>query len=154
MPRLIWLVRDSLIEFKDKKGNEFTENQFLEHQLSVIVKSSQRKIRNTRDKVVSLFPDRELVVMRHPLGADVEDEVADLESLDLGEINEAADFIADAGHLQKKILTETPIKQIWSRKITGTTLAFLLQEYILALNAKGNVIHFSNIWEFYLESEL
>ena len=57
-------------------------------------------------------------------------------------------------YLRLKLINDTPVKQIWSRKITGPTFVFLLNEYISALNAKGGVIHFSNVWEFYLESEL
>ena len=157
MPRLMWLVRDSQIELKDKKGHEFTENQFLEHQLSMVVKSKSksRKIWTTRDKLISLFPDRELVIMRHPLGEDIEaDQNIDLESIDLDTMQEAQSFVTDAEHLRKKVLTETPIKQIWSRRVNGSTLAFLLREFIVALNKKGNVIHFSDTWEFFLESEL
>ena len=57
-------------------------------------------------------------------------------------------------YLRLKLINDTPVKQIWSRKITGPTFVFLLNEYISALNQKGGVIHFSNVWEFYLESEL
>lgn len=34
MPRLMWLIRDHKIQFKDKQGNDITENQYLENKLS------------------------------------------------------------------------------------------------------------------------
>lgn len=75
--------------------------------------------------------------------------MASLEEEDLGQ-----EFIDHCRYLRVKLVNDTPIKQIWSRKITGSTFVFLLAEYITALNEKGSVIHFSNVWEFYLESEL
>ena len=50
-------------------------------------------------------------------------------------------------------MNETPIKQIWSRKITGTTFSFLLSEYVTTLNESGR-INFSSAWEFFIQSQL
>ena len=82
MPRLMWLIRDHKIQFKDKQGNDITENQYLENKLSQIAKSSSRAVSRTRDKIIRSFPDREMVVMTNPMGADVEDDPGDLASLD------------------------------------------------------------------------
>lgn len=152
MPRLMWLIRDHKIQFKDKQGNDITENQYLENKLSQIAKSSSRAVSRTRDKIIRSFPDREMVVMTNPMGADVEDDPGDLASLDPEHLGQ--EFVNDCRYLRLKLINDTPVKQIWSRKITGPTFVFLLNEYISALNQKGGVIHFSNVWEFYLESEL
>ena len=82
MPRLMWLIRDHKIQFRDKQGNDITENQYLENKLSQIAKSSSRAVSRTRDKIIRSFPDREMVVMTNPMGADVEDDPGDLASLD------------------------------------------------------------------------
>ena len=63
------------------------------------------------------------------------------------------DFIDDVVWLREKLKSDTPVKQIWSRPIRGDTLAFLLPEYVKALNDNG-VVNFSNAWEFYIESEI
>ena len=90
--------------------------------------------------------------MTNPLGADIDEDPGDLASLDQEHLGQK--FVDDCKYLRIKLVNDTPIKQIWSRKITGPTFVFMLGEYIAALNAKGGVIHFSNTWEFYLESEL
>jgi len=149
----MWVVRDNKMEIKDKQGNKITENQYLEHKLSQIAKSGSRAITRTRDKIIKSFPDRELVVMTNPMGSDVDEEPGDdLISLDQEELS--PEFWEKCIALRMKLVNDTPVKQIWSRKITGSTFVFLLNEYIAALNEKGSVIHFSNTWEFYLESEL
>ena len=61
MPKVIFLVRDSQIDFKDKQKNEISENQWLELKLSEFAKASKRKITNMREELLKLFPDRELV---------------------------------------------------------------------------------------------
>ena len=128
MPRLVYLVRDSQIDCKDKQGNQMSENQYLELRLSEIAKSGSRKIAHTRDKILKMFPDRELVAIRHPLGPEEQDDPGDLQSLALGDLS--PEFTSDAHFLRSKIINDTPIKQIWSRTITGHTLAFLLTEYV------------------------
>lgn len=40
------------------------------------------------------------------------------------------DYVQDALNMNNKFLNETPAKQIWSKTITGVTLASLLYEYI------------------------
>ena len=54
----------------------------MENKLSQIAKSNSRAIARTRDKIIKSFPDRELVAMTNPMGADVEDDPGDLASLD------------------------------------------------------------------------
>ena len=79
MPRLMWVVRDNKMDIKDKAGNVITENQYLENKLSQIaVKSESRAIRKTRDNIIKSFPDRELVVMTNPLGAEIDEDCGDL----------------------------------------------------------------------------
>ena len=75
--------------------------------------------------MLKLFPDRELVRMRHPLEDVKEGETGELEPEMLG-----PEFREDLGFLRSKILNDTPVKQIWSRKVTGKILAFLLPEYV------------------------
>lgn len=148
----MWLVRDNKMDIKDKQGKTITENQYLENKLSQIAKSQSRAITRTRDKIIKSFPERELVVMTNPLGEGIEEGPGDLASLEEEDLGQ--EFIDHCRYLRVKLVNDTPIKQIWSRKITGSTFVFLLAEYITALNEKGSVIHFSNVWEFYLESEL
>ncbi len=77
---------------------------------------------------MKLFPDRELTALINPLGADVEDDAGDLKSMGAEALNDQ--FKDDALWIRGKILEDTPAKQIWSRKITGPIIAFLLNEYI------------------------
>lgn len=105
-----------------------TENQYLELRLSEIAKAGSRKIAHTRDKILKMFPDRELVAIRHPLGAEEDGDPGDLMSL--GPDAMSNEFRSDVVYLRNKIINDTPIKQIWSRSIDGKTLAFLLTEYV------------------------
>ena len=125
MPKIVYLVCDSQIDLRDKQGNEITENQWLELKLSEFAKAGKRKLTNIREEVLKLFPDRELVQMRHPLEDVKEGETGELEPEMLG-----PEFREDLGFLRSKILNDTPVKQIWSRKVTGKILAFLLPEYV------------------------
>ena len=75
--------------------------------------------------MLKLFPDRELVQMRHPLEDVKEGEPGELEPEMLG-----PEFREDVAFLRSKIFNDTPVKQIWSRKVTGKILAFLLPEYV------------------------
>lgn len=70
MPKLLWVVRDSEIEMRDKHGGLISENQWLELTLSKIANNPKRAIARTRDKILNSFPDRELVAIRHPLGEE------------------------------------------------------------------------------------
>lgn len=81
MPRLMWLVRDQKLNFKDKQKNDIVEADYLELALSEIAKSTKRKLSNTRDKIMQLFPDRELCSIRNPLGPDCDDDPGDLQSM-------------------------------------------------------------------------
>ena len=89
MPRLLFCVRDhELGNLEDKHGNVQTENEFLEFTLSQMVKNSKRKVINTRDKIVQLFPDRELVLINCPLEEDRRDELGDLHRMEFQYLNE------------------------------------------------------------------
>lgn len=167
MPRLLWVVRDSKIEMKDKHGEWMSENQFMELTLSQIAKNPKRAIARTRDKILNSFPDRELVTIRHPLGVDGQDAEIDYDLMQAGIEDLSEEFKSDVLFLRDKLLESTPVKQIWTRSgkpggfamdengsKTGKTLAFLLNEYVQALNDKGSVIQFDQAWDFYLESEL
>ena len=123
----------------------------MEHKLSTIVASDSRATKKTRDSIIKWFPDRELVVMPNPISPDAED-VIDLSSFEPENLDK--DFVDGCSYLRVKLFHDTPVKQIWSRKITGATFVFMLNEYINAINDKGSTIQFSDIWEFYLESEL
>ena len=111
-------------------------------------KTDKRAIARNRDKLIKSFPDRELVVMTNPMGDGAEDDPGELNSIALDK-----DFEDTCRHLRIKLINDTPLKQIWSRTITGPTFVFLLIEYIQHLNEKGG-IRFSEVWEFYIESEL
>ena len=117
--------------------------------MSEFAKSTKRKLTNIREELLKLFPDRELIRMRHPLENCVEGETGNLGEIDLG-----PEFREDLEYFQAKVFNETPVKQIWSRKITGKILAFLLQEYVQYLNKQGGRIDFSAAWDFFMESEL
>ena len=67
--------------------------------------------------------------MRHPLEGVKEGETGDLDPEMLG-----PEFTEDIHFLRSKILNDTPVKQIWSRKVTGKIMAFLLTEYVSGLN--------------------
>ena len=53
-----------------------------------MVKNSKRKVINTRDKIVQLFPDRELVLINCPLEEDRRDELGDLHRMEFQYLNE------------------------------------------------------------------
>ena len=85
-----------------------SENQYLELKLSEFAKSGQRKIARTREKILKMFPDRELVTMTHPLGRECTDDPGDIESLGPEGLSDR--FQGDVIHLKEKILNDTPIK--------------------------------------------
>ena len=94
MPKMIYLVRDSQIDLSDKRGELQSENQWLELKLSEFAKSTKRKLTNIREELLKLFPDRELIRMRHPLQGCVEGDAGNLAVEDLGE-----EFKADLEYL-------------------------------------------------------
>lgn len=69
MPRLVYLVRDSTLgsPILDKRENAITDNQYLESKLSELAKASKRKVTRTREDILKMFPDRELVSMHSPI---------------------------------------------------------------------------------------
>ena len=71
-PKLLWVIRDSKIEFIDERENPITENQYFELKLSQKAGSQFRKVQKTREAILNYFPERELVAMGHPLGDDQE----------------------------------------------------------------------------------
>jgi len=89
--------------------------------------------------------------MGHP-DLNGEDDGGDYEGLEDKYLNPA--FLNDVHWIRDKMLSDTPVKQIWTRKITGPTLAFLCSEFVRELNEKGSIIKFSDSWEFFLEVKL
>jgi hypothetical protein len=82
MPSLLWLVRDQKLSFKDKHGNDLVENEYLELTLSGIAKSTSRKLSNTRDRIMRMFPDRELFCVGNPMGHELDDDPGDMQSVE------------------------------------------------------------------------
>jgi len=122
-----------------------SENQYLEVKLSEMAKASKRKVAHIREDILKMFPDRELVTMRSPLAGD--GDPGDLAGLDPEQLSD--EFKADVTFIRAKIINDTPVKQIWSRKITGKAFVFLLTEYVQGLNKQGSRIDFSTDWQFY-----
>ena len=73
-----------------------------------MVKNSKRKVINTRDKIIQLFPDRELVLINCPLEEDRHCELGNLDKIELKDLNEK--FLQDAEHLQEKLINDTAPK--------------------------------------------
>ena len=96
-----------------------------------------------------MFPDRELVAITHPMGPECEEDPGDIEELLPN--NLSPNFTNDVIHLKEKIFNDTPIKKVWSRKINGKILSFLIKDYVLSLNSKGSRVNFSQSWHMYLD---
>ena len=105
-----------------------TENEYLELTLAQLAKTSKGKAQNTRDSLMKIFQDRELISIHHPLGPISEEVPGALEGIEDPRLCE--EFKADVDYLHNKLFKETPAKQIWSRPIKGNTLASLLEEYV------------------------
>ena len=105
-----------------------TEHEFFELNLGQMATGQSRKAQTTRDIIMKSFPDRELFTIHHPTSPENPDGATIFG--DLREANLCDEYVGDVDILREKLFTETPIKQIWSRTITGSLLSKLLVEYV------------------------
>lgn len=91
--------------------------------------NKSQKVKNTREAIMKMFPDRSLISVAHPFAPTMQGDLAILES-DGNDLKPCEEYVAGAQNMQNKFFTDTPAKQIWSKTITGATLASLLYEYI------------------------
>ena len=71
-PKLLIVIRDSMIQFEDEVGGApLTEGQLLEQRLATIAcKSNRRANLHIRDAIVNYFEDRDLLAMCAPFSEE------------------------------------------------------------------------------------
>lgn len=69
MPKITFVIRDRDVNFKfqDKRKNPLTENEYLEYTLAQMAFNKSQKVKNTRESIMKMFPDRSLISIAHPL---------------------------------------------------------------------------------------
>jgi len=55
IPKFTWVLRDFVLEMKDAKGKELSENEYLESRLSNFAKSKNQRNKKVREALMKNF---------------------------------------------------------------------------------------------------
>lgn len=94
-----------------------------------------------RDNIIKYFSDRDCITLVRPL--DSEDELRKLNKFPFSKLK--SDFKTEFLKLRQKVYEESCPKVFNGKKLNGSTLVNLLNEFINAIN-KGAVPNINNVY--------
>ena len=144
-PKFIWTLRDFDIEkYKKIKSKDLYLEQCLKERFI-----TKDEINMINVNLIKYFKKRECIIMPPPLNE--EKDFIMLKKKNLSELNE--DFQDEFNILKNKIYEQSKSKLIYGQKLTGNSLAFLLDAFIKEINNE-NIPNIDNIFNGLIKNEL
>ena len=150
-PKFIWLIRDFTLNKVNPETNEPIEGkEYLEICLrkkvikKIIIKISGKNSSENnmiRDNIMKYFTDRDCITLVRPI--DSEEELRNLNKLPFSKLK--PEFKSEFIKLKQKVYEESSPKIFNGKKLNGTTLVYLLNEFINAIN-NGAVPNINNVY--------
>ncbi len=149
-PSLMWVVRDFALQLCDQDGEPITSKEYLEKALHNQKGFSENiEFKNKiRRLLKSFFKERDCCTMIRPLTK--EEDLQALESADLNDLR--GDFVEQVLQLRRKVLNRVKPKTLNGKKLNGSMLAGLVENYVEAVN-KGAVPNIENAWSYLCKNE-
>jgi len=146
----MWVVRDFSLQLVDPEGEQITSKEYLEKALSQqrgFSESVEQKNR-IRRLLKSFFGERDCCTMVRPLTD--EDELQNLENMELQDLR--PEFMEQVLQLRRKVLNRIKPKMMNGKKLNGSMLAGLIENYLGAIN-QGAVPNIENAWSYLCKNE-
>lgn len=149
-PSFLWVVRDFALQLVDQEGEPISSKDYLEKALASQKGFSEQVESKNRIRrlLKTFFKDRDCCTMIRPLTK--EDELQTLEQRELTDLR--ADFVDQVMTLRRKVLNRVKPKLMNGKKLTGSMLAGLIQNYIQSINS-GIVPNIQNAWSYICQNE-
>ena len=144
-PNFIWTLRDFDKEkYKTIKKKNFYLEQYLKERFM-----NKDEINMINENLIKYFKKRECIIMPSPL--DKDKDFIMLKRMNLNELNE--NFQNEFNILKNKIYETSKSKLINGQKLTGESLAFILNEFIKEIN-DDKIPNIDNIFNDLIKNEL
>lgn len=150
-PKFIWVLRDFTLEKIDPEtGEEISSNEYLEICLRKKISGKNSQENNLiRENIVKYFKQRECVTLPRPV--ESEEDLKNLMNLKLENLKPSFKF--EFLNLKNKIYKESKPKKINGKKLTGTALADIIQEFVNSIN-DGAVPNINNAWDHVIHQDI
>ena len=150
-PKFIWIIRDFMLEkVHPETGQEISSKEYLELCLKNKRCGKGAKDNNIiRQNIIKYFPERDCVTLVRPV--DNEDDLKKLNSIPYNNLK--PEFKMEFKSLKDKIFKEALPKKLNGKKLTGPSLATLIEEFVKVINS-GKIPNINNTWDSVIEKDV
>ena len=150
-PKFIWIIRDFMLEkVHPETGQEISSKEYLELCLKNKRCGKGAKDNNIiRQNIIKYFPERDCVTLVRPV--DNEDDLKKLNSIPYNNLK--PEFKMEFKSLKDKIFKEALPKKLNGKKLTGPSLATLIEEFVKVINS-GKIPNINNTWDSIIEKDV
>ena len=150
-PKFIWIIRDFMLEkVHPETGQEISSKEYLELCLKNKRCGKGAKDNNIiRQNIIKYFPERDCVTLVRPV--DNEDDLKKLNSIPYNNLK--PEFKMEFKLLKDKIFKEALPKKLNGKKLTGHSLATLIEEFVKVINS-GKIPNINNTWDSVIEKDV
>ena len=150
-PKFIWIIRDFMLEkVHPETGQEISSKEYLELCLKNKRCGKGAKDNNIiRQNIIKYFPERDCVTLVRPV--DNEDDLKKLNSIPYNNLK--PEFKMEFKLLKDKIFKEALPKKLNGKKLTGPSLATLIEEFVKVINS-GKIPNINNTWDSVIEKDV
>ena len=145
-PKLVWVLRDFVLDLVDHNGEEIDSNQYLEKILTDKSKNNE-VLSNMRESITKTFIDRECITLPRPV--DDESLLQSLDSLNPHELRPG--FLKGLKKLKDQIF-ESKYKQYQKKSLRGKDFLELLSKFLESINSE-TIPDIQSTWDFIMTHE-
>ena len=150
-PKFIWIIRDFTLEkIHPETGEEITSKEYME-----LCLKNKRSGKNSNDNnvirqnIIKFFPERDCVTLIRPV--ESEEDLKRLTKIPYNNLK--PEFKIEFKKLKDKIFKEALPKKLNGKKLTGTALATLIEEFVKVINS-GKIPNINNTWDSVIEKDV
>ena len=150
-PNFIWIIRDFTLEkIHPETGEEISSKEYLELCLKNKKCGKNSNDNNLiRQNIIKFFPERDCVTLIRPV--DNESDLKRLNEIPFNNLKPG--FKLEFKKLKDKIYKEALPKKYNGKKLTGPSLARLIEEFVNVINS-GKIPNINNTWDSVIEKDI
>ena len=150
-PNFIWIIRDfTLDKIHPETGEEISSKEYLELCLKNKKCGKNSSDNNLiRQNIIKFFPERDCVTLIRPV--DNESDLKKLNEIPFNNLKPG--FKLEFKKLKDKIYKEALPKKYNGKKLTGPSLARLIEEFVKTINS-GKIPNINNTWDSVIEKDI
>ena len=149
-PTFMWVVWDFSLQLVDQDGVPITSKEYLDKALANQKGFSDAVEQKNRIRrlLKSFFKDRDCCTMVRPLTK--EEDLQTLSDWNLEDLRQ--EFVEQVLQLRRKVLNRVKPKVMNGKKLDGSMLAWLLDNYVTSIN-QGAIPNIENAWSYMCKNE-